>query len=63
MAKLIYDNREMGWRCSSCDGIFGDEEVFRAFNYDTFDKCCFSPIYCMDCGMLINDVEMEGYGE
>lgn len=61
MAKLIYDNVEMGWRCSHCDGLFGNDEIFRAFNYDSFNKHCFNPFFCMDCGERIVDVDMRGF--
>ena len=59
MAKLVYNNKEMGWECSHCGTLYSDDEVRRMFGYNLFMKSNFSPSYCMDCGILFEDVEMS----
>ena len=65
MCKLKYDELEQGWVCCECGAIYGTEEIRRLFNYDNEEDEVLrkrkpnelSPIFCMDCGMLITEVE------
>ncbi len=65
MAKLKYDELECGWICQHCGAVYSTEEIKRLFDYDNAEiedlrkrkPNEISPIYCMDCGELIVEVE------
>lgn len=63
MAKLVYNEREMGWECSVCGGLYSADELSRVFEYETSDldeqrnyKRDIAS-HCMDCGCLWTEID------
>lgn len=54
--KLVWNDLELGWECSDCGAIYGEEEVARMFNYDEQTSQNFTAGYCMDCGVRFEEV-------
>lgn len=56
--KLVWNELELGWECSDCGAIYGEEEVARMFDYNTQNAENFHSGYCMDCGIRFEEVVM-----
>ena len=54
--KLVWNDLELGWECSDCGAIYGEEEVARMFNYNEQTANNFTGGYCMDCGVRFEEV-------
>ena len=53
MKKLLKWNKlENCFECGRCEGLFGKDDLARAFNYTEDVTKESNPTYCMDCGVL-----------
>lgn len=59
--KLKWNKLENCFECVECGGLYGEEELSRAFEYSLTLEENFRPCHCMDCGVLWTEVEMEDY--
>lgn len=63
MTKLKYIAGEMGFTCTNCGAIYDESEIRRLFSYDRITKSNFYCGYCMDCGLLFDDVDLVEWKE